>query len=74
MTSYETGQMHEETPISEGSESYEGVLGAFSDGMEPIEVPAELTKENYQEVFGGVLPEGLSPDIFEEGGSLSLLN
>ena len=40
----------------------------ISDGMDPVPVPERITKENYATVFGPVLPEGLSTEIFEDGG------
>lgn len=54
-------------------EQYASVKDFFEDGMEPINFPETLTEQNYQEVFGGTLPEGLSPEIFEQGGSLRIL-
>lgn len=39
----------------------------ISDGMDPIFIPASITKENYLQLFGGALPEGISPDLFESG-------
>jgi hypothetical protein len=40
----------------------------MDDGMEPIPVPSRITRENFQTVFGQGLPEGLSEDMFDEGG------
>jgi hypothetical protein len=48
--------------------SNEGSNITISDGMEPIVVPERITKENFAAIFGGRLPEGISPEIFEEGG------
>ena len=72
MPPQETTPIYKEfIPPMEGG-VYEDISTSFSDGMEPITFPEILTKENYQGVFGATLPEGLSPEIFEQGGSLSL--
>ncbi|GEM_PF-6719954 len=72
MQPQETSPIYEEFISPTEGEAYEDISTSFSDGMEPITFPEMLTKENYQGVFGATLPEGLSPDIFEQGGSLSL--
>lgn len=66
-------ETEDDTSVQDGAfETQENRYVNFSDGMEPITFPNSLTKENYQDVLGTTLPEGLSPDIFEEGGSLEL--
>ncbi|MEK7118581.1 MAG: hypothetical protein AAB869_03115 [Patescibacteria group bacterium] len=39
----------------------------ISDGMIPIDIPQRITKENYKDLFVGGLPDGLDPNIFEDG-------
>jgi len=60
-------RFHHEENIAE----QEGRDFTISDGMDPILIPPSITKENYLQLFGGALPEGISPDIFD-GGSLEL--
>ncbi len=56
-----------------GVDSPEGTRGIFmDDGMDPIAHPATLTADNLKEIFGQAFPEGLDPEIFDNGGSLSL--
>ena len=50
----------------------EGAPLTISDGMEPITVPERITKENFAAIFGGRLPEGLDPTLFEQEGGLEL--
>lgn len=56
----------EGTPLN-----FEGETLNISDGMEPISIPPLITRANFAAIFGGTLPEGFSPDIFE-GGDLEL--
>ena len=60
-------RFHHEENIAE----QEGRDFTISDGMDPISIPDRITKENFAAIFGGALPEGISPDIFD-GGSLEL--
>ncbi|HEY9585431.1 MAG TPA: hypothetical protein VJJ02_02475 [Candidatus Paceibacterota bacterium] len=49
----------------------EGALD-ISDGMEPIAVPERMTKDEFLSLFGGRLPEGVSPDILGDDDTLEL--
>lgn len=60
-------QPEESIEIPQSHTEGEGEIN-FDDGMGPVPVPARITKENFSTVFGSTLPEGLSPDIFEDGG------
>ena len=54
--------------------SHETLANAFDDGMEePIQFPDVIDEGNCMQVFGGVFPEGLSPDMFKDGVSITRL-
>lgn len=63
---------NEHTPLNthEFNEPYDDLN--FSDGMDPITFPNTLTFENFKQVLGETLPEGIDPKLFEEGGTMSL--
>lgn len=44
----------------------------MDDGMDPIDVPQKITRDNFHVLFGQAIPEGLSPDIFNEDGDTTL--
>ena len=54
-------------------ENSERTVDMFPDGMDAVVVPDKITAENYQTVFGGLLPEGVSPEMFKEDGIELLL-
>lgn len=54
--------MSYETPFNAEGEEWN-----ISDGMEPVAIPERITKENFAAIFGGRLPDGLDPNIFESG-------
>jgi hypothetical protein len=59
------------TPKETSDLSLEGGPFNISDGMEPVDVPPRITKENFAAIFGGKLPDGIDPKLFE-GGELEL--
>ena len=50
----------------------EGGPLTISDGMDPVVIPERITKENFAAIFGGRLPDGLDPTLFEQEGGLEL--
>lgn len=64
-------EIYEATTPTEESGN-ESLAEFFNDGMDPVSPPKIINRENMAHIFGGALPDIVSPEIFEDGGELEL--